>query len=927
MQRVIDFLNSSLGTIEYPAEFWELVPKWMNDKKVEKAKILSDKALNDFYFHKKNYPCTGEKNCLQELVKRAESKGLIDYLIYCISRYFIENHSIDKLAKFREDLLSCEKCFKEQYITYEQELKQMTKWKKERRLKEEKVYLHITIPSNFEVNRTDNINIGIEKEIAIEKELEYGLKIFPCYIYPEFEYLTEQICENGSLKIELEVDKDLDINKKEIRIEFPTGSKKDNFAVTPIKKGHKQLTFVVSNVHGKREPYIVRIEVKDPNDYDLDPFWICVYLFNRTYENSFKNKLSNFPDSQISTSEVSKYEPDHCLEENTIIEKTTEIVVLNSSSSILLRRQFESKQRKFISLFLYQTEWISDKMIGPLKEISLSIIDIYLIDKSLFIPYCMEISSPSFEVSHINQHQLYMIISKFISKWISDSSADYWDWLNNRLPHFLEKTEIDIPYRRLVLLHDQHFLSPEGAKKTLNINKQAKIWLDDTISALRNTFIRIKVFYRSPFPEKATYINTAFNRYSGLMSDISSGDLSNKLTDDSHCIIGIDIGGTYSTALYNQVPIKHFDNFFMRTTQSKLQCVKVSSVLSFDSDGRLLAGESAKKLIGCKPEPLRFTDVKNEIGNQYVFKIGDKRIDPEKAYERLFFWLKEHTENKAENQFTKTVIAVPVHFNKVQISKIKKAAEKAGLKGILTIKEPVAVTLAYQRRQHKGKKIQNVLSNDPFRFPPVIQNKKHRNTLICDIGGSASKVTILKNHEIIKYNLDRECSGEVFDDLLSAWLVGEMTIRGYTSWKKTDRKAVKRLLNLAEKAKIRLSEKEHVKIDLKNFHISDTCEMTNPYELNVYRKIFETIIDEYINKIIHLCKKTMKDAEIDIEDLDDILPVGGGSNIPLVIKRLKLNFGDGVRIIDPDFNTATGAFIHGFDKMNTWWRRLPIITT
>ncbi len=369
-------------------------------------------------------------------------------------------------------------------------------------------------------------------------------------------------------------------------------------------------------------------------------------------------------------------------------------------------------------------------------------------------------------------------------------------------------------------------------------------------------------------------------------------------------IIGIDLGTTNScVAIMEGSQAKVLENAEgARTTPS---------VVAFTEENEKLIGQPAKRQAVTNPENTIFA-VKRLIGRNFEdstvkkdieaapFKIvnsekGDAWIEakgekysPSQISAFILQKMKETAEKYLGQAVTKAVITVPAYFNDAQRQATKDAGKIAGLEVLRIINEPTAASLAYGLDKKQNKKI-----------------------AVYDLGGGTFDVSILELgdgvFEVKSTNGDTFLGGEDFDNTVVEYLISEFKKDSGINLK-SDKLALQRLKEAAEKAKIELSAAEQTDINLPFI----TADKTGPKHINLKmtRAKLEALVEELIARTIPPCKTALNDAGISASDIDEIVMVGGMTRMPKVINEVKNFFGkEPNKSVNPDEVVAMGAAI------------------
>ena len=369
-------------------------------------------------------------------------------------------------------------------------------------------------------------------------------------------------------------------------------------------------------------------------------------------------------------------------------------------------------------------------------------------------------------------------------------------------------------------------------------------------------------------------------------------------------IIGIDLGTTNScVAIMEGSQAKVLENTEgARTTPS---------VVAFTEENEKLIGQPAKRQAVTNPENTIFA-VKRLIGRNFEdptvkkdieaapFKIinsekGDAWIEskgekysPSQISAFILQKMKETAEKYLGQSVTKAVITVPAYFNDAQRQATKDAGKIAGLEVLRIINEPTAASLAYGLDKKQNKKI-----------------------AVYDLGGGTFDVSILELgdgvFEVKSTNGDTFLGGEDFDNAVVDYLIAEFKKDSGIDLK-SDKLALQRLKEAAEKAKIELSAAEQTDINLPFI----TADKTGPKHINLKmtRAKLEALVEELISRTLPPCKTALKDAGISPSDIDEVVMVGGMTRMPKVISEVKNFFGkEPNKSVNPDEVVAMGAAI------------------
>ncbi len=369
-------------------------------------------------------------------------------------------------------------------------------------------------------------------------------------------------------------------------------------------------------------------------------------------------------------------------------------------------------------------------------------------------------------------------------------------------------------------------------------------------------------------------------------------------------VIGIDLGTTNScVAVMEGTQAKVLENTEgARTTPS---------VVAFSDNDEKLIGQPAKRQAVTNPENTIFA-VKRLIGRNFddpsvkkdvetaPFKIvnsdkGDAWIEakgskysPSQISAFTLQKMKETAEKYLGQEVSQAVITVPAYFNDAQRQATKDAGKIAGLEVLRIINEPTAAALAYG-----------------------LDKKTNNKIAVYDLGGGTFDVSILELgdgvFEVKSTNGDTFLGGEDFDNTIVDYLLAEFKKENGIDLK-SDKLALQRLKEAAEKAKIELSSAAQTEINLPFI----TADKTGPKHINMKmtRAKLEALVEDLISRTIPPCEIALKDAGLNASEIDEIILVGGMTRMPKVIEEVKNFFGkEPNKSVNPDEVVAMGAAI------------------
>ena len=368
-------------------------------------------------------------------------------------------------------------------------------------------------------------------------------------------------------------------------------------------------------------------------------------------------------------------------------------------------------------------------------------------------------------------------------------------------------------------------------------------------------------------------------------------------------IIGIDLGTTNScvSVMEGGKPVVITNSEGNRTTPS---------IVAFTNKGEILVGQPAKNQMVTNPENTIFS-IKRFMGNTYnevteersrmpytvleedgkvKIKTLEGNFTPQEISARILQKMKQTAEEYLGETVTDAIITVPAYFNDSQRQSTKDAGRIAGLNVLRIINEPTAAALAYG-----------------------IEKKKDEKIAVYDLGGGTFDISILELadglFEVKSTNGDTHLGGDDFDHAVIDWLISEFKKEQGIDLN-NDKMALQRLKEAAEKAKKELSSSLQTDINLPYL----TADASGPKHLNVSltRSKFEELIRDLVEKTRIPCEKAMQDAGLTLNDIDEVILVGGSTRIPLVQETVKNVFNkEPNKSVNPDEAVAMGAAVQG----------------
>jgi len=347
-------------------------------------------------------------------------------------------------------------------------------------------------------------------------------------------------------------------------------------------------------------------------------------------------------------------------------------------------------------------------------------------------------------------------------------------------------------------------------------------------------------------------------------------------------IIGIDLGTTNScvAVLEGGEPVVIANAEGTRTTPS---------VVAFSKTGERMVGQVAKRQAVTNADRT-IASIKRHMGDNYKVTVDGKGYTPQEISAMILQKLKADAESYLGQTVTEAVITVPAYFSDAQRQATKDAGKIAGLEVKRIINEPTAAALAYGLDKESEQKI-----------------------MVYDLGGGTFDVSILEIGdgivEVLATAGDTRLGGDDFDQRIMDYLIAEFKkMEGIDL--KTDRVAMQRLKEAAEKAKIELSGMTTTAINLPYI----TADATGPKHLDVTltRAKFDELTADLVERTMKPVRQAMSDAGLKASDLHKVLLVGGSTRIPAVQEAVKGITGtEGFKGINPDECVAVGAAIQG----------------
>ncbi len=314
------------------------------------------------------------------------------------------------------------------------------------------------------------------------------------------------------------------------------------------------------------------------------------------------------------------------------------------------------------------------------------------------------------------------------------------------------------------------------------------------------------------------------------------------------------------------------------------------SYVAFAKDGQLIVGEPARRQAISNPEGT-VTAFKRKMGTDYKYRLQGKEYTPQQLSGFLLQKIKRDAEAFIGEKVDKAVITVPAYFNDNQRQATKDAGAIAGLEVVRIINEPTAASLAYG----------------------LDKSGKSQKILVFDLGGGTLDVTIMDFgegvFEVISTSGDTQLGGTDMDTAITDWIAVEFRKESGIDIR-SDKMAVQRVRDAAEKAKIELSSTLDTQINLP--FLTATNEGPKHLALQLTRAKLEELVRDIIARCKAPVEQALKDAKLSKDQIDRIVLVGGPTRMPAVQRFLETELGRPIeRGVDPMECVATGAAIQG----------------
>ena len=348
-------------------------------------------------------------------------------------------------------------------------------------------------------------------------------------------------------------------------------------------------------------------------------------------------------------------------------------------------------------------------------------------------------------------------------------------------------------------------------------------------------------------------------------------------------IIGIDLGTTNSVVSYLQADGK------VKVIPNPEGTNTTPSVVAFKPDGEEIVGNAAKRQAVTNSDTV--SSIKRKMGTTEKVRINSLKKDftPQEISAKVLAYMKDYAEKAIGHKVSKAVITVPAYFNDAQRQATKDAGKIAGLEVARIINEPTAAALSYGMESKKSGKI-----------------------LVFDLGGGTFDVSILDigdgTFEVISTSGDNHLGGDDWDKVVADYIKAQIKIEKGVDL--TDKMAMQRFLEAAEKAKIELSSSLETTISLPFIGMSKSGPIN--YEGKLTRAKFQDLTKHLLARCEIPVKNALKDAKLSANDISEVLMIGGSIRMPAVQDLVKKLLGKQLNLsVNPDEAVSIGAAIQG----------------
>ena len=348
-------------------------------------------------------------------------------------------------------------------------------------------------------------------------------------------------------------------------------------------------------------------------------------------------------------------------------------------------------------------------------------------------------------------------------------------------------------------------------------------------------------------------------------------------------ILGIDLGTTNSVVSYLQA------DGTVKVIPNPEGTVTTPSVVAFKPNGEEIIGNAAKRQAVTNPDTV--SSIKRKMGSaeKVHIKCVNKDFTPQEISAKVLAYMKKYAEDNLGHKVEKAVITVPAYFNDAQRQATKDAGQIAGLEVVRIINEPTAAALAYG-----------------------LENEKSEKILVFDLGGGTFDVSILDigdgTFEVVSTAGDNHLGGDDWDNVLADWIKAQIKIESGLDI--TDKAALARVKEAAEKAKIELSSSLNTTISLPFLGMNANGPVN--FETTLSRAKFQDMTRHLLKRCEEPVRRALADAKLNASDLDQVLLIGGSIRMPAVQELVKGLTGKTPNLsVNPDEAVSIGAAYQG----------------
>jgi len=351
-------------------------------------------------------------------------------------------------------------------------------------------------------------------------------------------------------------------------------------------------------------------------------------------------------------------------------------------------------------------------------------------------------------------------------------------------------------------------------------------------------------------------------------------------------ICGIDLGTTNSSIAY-------LSEGKPAAIDIEEGSAVVPSIVSLDEvTGQIVVGRYAKNRLAAFPEHT-IKSIKRLMGKEVKVHLGERTFTPEEISSFVLKYLVERAAEKVGQAIRRAVITVPAYFNDAQRRSTIRAGELAGLEVSRIINEPTAASLVYDHVSFLDK------TDSPY-------------ILVYDLGGGTFDVSILEVKGEIKEVLascgDTALGGDDFDERLVGFFLRHMKERTGVDFSNASRALRVRLGEIAEKAKISLSDVPYIRVT--EVGLTNVSSEPVNLDLEINRRDYEDMIRDLVQKTVEKVEEALEEANLNREDVGNVILVGGATRTPLVLETLSGMFERPIyHSVDPDLCVALGASV------------------